>query len=572
VKEDNLLKKLINEPRRVVREMLEGLADITCGIALLDDENVVIRADLPEPLQRHVAVISGGGAGHEPAHAGYVGSGMLHAAVVGDVFTSPSVDAVLAAIQAVGGPAGVVLVVKNYTGDRLNFGLAAEMARAAGIPAEIVVVADDVALRETVEPSRRRGIAGTILIHKVAGAAAEAGCRLHEVAEAARRAAAAVGSMGVALGACIVPAAGTPGFTLAEDEIELGLGIHGEPGVQRAKIQPVDRLVQDMLDVIVEDRGIEIGGRVALLVNSLGGTPPMELAIVARAAMSSLRTRGIVVERAWSGTLLSALEMPGVSLSLLTVDDARLAQLDAATSAPAWPGSGGVPARRSILQSNAQRLLVLETYKSHDTSGSVVLAGALACAAALEDQERQLTELDSAVGDGDLGISMTRGAAAIRELSTHDVSDASSTLTQIADVLRRAIGGSSGPFYAVGLLRAAEHVASAAGTGPSAWAEAFERAVAAISDLGGATRGDRTMLDALYPAVDALQAGLQRGVPLAEAWQQCVLAAEEGAAATAAMRPRAGRAAYLGDRAVGIPDGGAVAASIWLRALAAVIK
>ncbi|HET6608134.1 MAG TPA: dihydroxyacetone kinase subunit DhaK, partial [Rhodopila sp.] len=169
------MKKLINDPRHVVREMLEGLADTIPGIALLDTENVVTRANLPEPAQRGVAVISGGGAGHEPAHAGYVGTGMLHAAVAGDVFTSPSVDAVLSAILAVGGPRGVVLIIKNYTGDRLNFGLAAEMARASGIPVETVIVADDVALRDTVEPARRRGIAGTVFVHKIAGALAESG-------------------------------------------------------------------------------------------------------------------------------------------------------------------------------------------------------------------------------------------------------------------------------------------------------------------------------------------------------------------------------------------------------------
>jgi dihydroxyacetone kinase len=196
----------------------------------------------------------------------------------------------------------------------------------------------------------------------------------------------------------------------------------------------------------------------------------------------------------------------------------------------------------------------------------------MACAAALADKERQLTELDAAAGDGDLGISMARGAQAVRALSSHGASDAASALTQIADALRRAIGGSSGPFYAVGLLRAARHLASGAESGPAAWAEAFEHAVAAIAALGGAKRGDRTMLDALYPAVDALKAGLQRGLPLSEAWSQCVAAAEEGAAATATMRPRLGRAAYLGDRAVGIQDGGAVAASIWLRALTAVVK
>jgi dihydroxyacetone kinase len=228
-----LLKKLVNDPRHVVREMLEGVCDLHPGLALLADFDVVVRADLPLPERRAVAVISGGGSGHEPAHAGYVGPGLLVAAIAGDVFTSPSVDAVLAGIRAAAGLAGAVLVVKNYTGDRLNFGLAAELARAQGIPVEIVVVADDVALRNTVPRDRRRGIAGTVLIHKVAGAAAAAGQGLAEVAAHARAAAGDLGTMGVALGACTVPAVGRPGFELGATEMELGLGIHGEPSPRR---------------------------------------------------------------------------------------------------------------------------------------------------------------------------------------------------------------------------------------------------------------------------------------------------------------------------------------------------
>ncbi|WP_428485713.1 dihydroxyacetone kinase family protein [Rhodopila sp.] len=566
------MKKLVNDPRHVVREMLEGLADITPGIALLDREDVVIREDLPEPAQRPVAVISGGGAGHEPAHAGYVGVGMLHAAVVGDVFTSPSVDAVLAAVQAVAGPAGVVLIVKNYTGDRLNFGLAAELARSAGIPAEIVVVADDVALRGTVEPGRRRGIAGTVLIHKIAGALAEAGASLPEVAEAARQAASAIGSMGVALGACTVPAAGTAGFSLADDEIELGLGIHGEPGVQRTKLQPADPLVDLMLDAILEDRSIRSGDGVALLVNGLGGTPPMELAVVTRRALTTLRARGITVERVWSGTLLSALEMPGCSLSLLPVDPARLAHLDAATTAPAWPGSGVVPRARVIRPASVPIVTQDRRNRSHDEAGAAVLAGALAGASALEARKRQLTDLDSAAGDGDLGISMARGAAAIQALSGNGAADAASALTRVAETLRRSIAGSSGPFYAVGLLRAAQHLAASETLDASTWATAFERAVDAVAELGGARPGDRTMLDALYPAVAAFKAALGRQADVAAAWADCVQAAEAGAAATARMRPRLGRASYLGDRVLGVQDAGAVAVTIWLRALLTVVE
>ena len=565
------MKKLLNDPRQVVREMLEGVVGLTPGLTLLDHEDVVIRADLPDPADRQVAVISGGGAGHEPAHAGYVGTGMLHAAVVGDVFTSPSVDAVLAAIQAVAGPRGVVLVVKNYTGDRLNFGLAAELARAGGIPVEIVVVADDVALRATVPAERRRGIAGTVLVHKLAGALAEAGAPLHAVARRPRgRRRPALGTMGVALGGCIVPAAGTAGFSLGEDEIELGLGIHGEQGVRRAKLLPVDPLVDMMLDAILADRGIGQGARVALLVNNLGGTPPMELAIVARRALATLRSRGVVVERAWSGTLLSALEMPGCSLSLLVVDDASLALLDAATTASAWPGGGIVPDPRAPGGPRPARLGPSEQNRSADTQGAAVRAAARACAAALAAHERDLTELDRAAGDGDLGLSMSRGAAAVRALPD-DAADAASALTAIADALRRAIAGSSGPFYAVGLLRAARHIAACDRLDPAAWGEAFAQAVAGVAELGGARPGDRTMLDALDPAVAAFRAALARQAPVAEAWAACVRAAEQGAAATAAMQPRLGRASYLGARALGVPDGGAVAVSIWLRALTAAL-
>src|SRR5437879_6411782 len=212
--------------------MLEGLCDFQPGLALLDAENVVIRAGLMPPAARAVALISGGGSGHEPAHAGYVGDGMLTAAVSGEVFTSPSVDAVLAAIRAAAGPAGALLIIKNYTGDRLNFGLAAELARGEGIPVEDVIVADDVALRGLVPPSRRRGIAGTVLVHKIAGAAAAAGLPLAGVATVAREAAANLGRMGVALGACTVPAAGRPGFEIGDGEIEPGLGTHGDQGAE----------------------------------------------------------------------------------------------------------------------------------------------------------------------------------------------------------------------------------------------------------------------------------------------------------------------------------------------------
>ena len=558
------MKKLINDPRRVVREMLEGLVDLHPSLTLLADEDVIVQSGLADPASRPVAVLSGGGSGHEPAHAGYVGAGMLSGAVAGDVFTSPSVDAVLAAIHAAAGPAGAVLVVKNYTGDRLNFGLAAALATAAGIPTRVVVVADDVALHDTVERGRWRGIAGTVLVHKVAGAAAAAGLALDRVVAEANAAAAVLGTMGVALGACTVPAAGKPGFALGETEMELGLGIHGEQGVRRGTLEPADAIVDAILGTLLTQLKLGSGARVALLVNGLGGTPPMELAIVARHALAGLRAAGLQVERAWAGNFMTALEMPGCSLSLLALDDARLARLDAVSSAPAWPGGGMIEARRVLAAVPAAVAVAV----AGDATGPLVRRGALAAAAALEAAEARLTELDSRAGDGDLGISMVRGASAIRASPEAAWAGGAGALLQMGQALRRAIAGSSGPFYATALLRAAREL----GSGPvtdAVWARAFAAAVASIGELGGAKPGDRTMLDALVPASEAFTAAVQGGAALPQAWARAVAAAQAGTEATVTMRPRPGRAAYLGDRAMGAPDAGASAVLVWMKALGA---
>ncbi|MFE0756065.1 dihydroxyacetone kinase family protein [Inquilinus sp. NPDC058860] len=564
------MKKLINNPRHVLREMLEGFVDLHAGLALLEEEAVVVRADLPVPASRPVALLSGGGSGHEPAHAGYVGPGLLTGAVAGDVFTSPSVDAVLAGIRAAAGPLGAVLVVKNYTGDRLNFGLAAELAQDEGIPVEIVVVADDVALRDTVEPARRRGIAGTVLIHKLAGAAIAAGRTLAEVAALARAAAADLGTMGVALGACTVPTAGKPGFTLGDGEIELGLGIHGEAGVRRGPLQPADELVAEILQAIVSDRGLARGDRVALLVNGLGATPPMELSIVARAALADLAGRGIAVERAWAGNFLTALDMPGCSLSLLKLDDERIALLDAPAQAPAWPGGGRIGPKRRIRAPEPAPVVQAEAVPS--PLAPALKAAGLAVADALVKAEPHLTDLDSRAGDGDLGASMVRAAEAIRALPDAAWADPSRALAAVGDALRRAIGGSSGPFYATALLRASRRLAGDPVPAPAAWAEAFTVAVEAIGELGGAKPGDRTMLDALHPATEAFSAAVASGKSPAEAWGVCVAAAAAGTDATARMMPRLGRASYLGERAIGVPDAGAAAVLVWLEALKAVVR
>src|SRR5262245_22803403 len=384
--------------------MVEGLVALYPGLRRLPGYTVLVRADIDEAREGRVALISGGGSGHEPAHAGYVGRGMLSAAVAGDVFTSPSPDAVLAAVRATAGPRGAALVVKNYTGDRLNFGLAAELARAEGVPVETVVVADDVALAGSAGQAGRRGLAGTVLVHKVAGAAAEAGASLAEVAAAARAAAGAVRTMGVALSPCTVPAAGRPGFALGEGEVELGLGIHGEPGVRRGPLEPADALVDHLLAVVLADLGPAAGARVGRLVNSLGGTPTMELAVAARRAVAVLQGRGLAVARVYLGTFLSALEMAGASLTVLPVDDGRLALLDAPTDAPAWPNAAARPRRRTA--PTAEPVPPTGSFPPAAPAGpqtglgKAVAAAVRAAADALIAAAPRLTELDRAVGDG----------------------------------------------------------------------------------------------------------------------------------------------------------------------------
>ncbi len=571
------MKKLVNDPLLVVEEMVEGLLLADERLSRIEGENVVLRRDhraLAESSK--VAIISGGGAGHEPAHAGYVGEGMLTAAVIGAVFTSPSVDAVLAAIRAVAGPAGVLLIIKNYTGDRLNFGLAAEFARADGIAVEMVVVGDDVALGDDGGRVGRRGIAGTVLIHKVAGAAAQAGLSLAQVKAEAEAASAALFSMGLGLGACIVPAAGKRGFELGDDEVEYGLGIHGESGARRGPIAPADAMLDSLLDRLIERGAVAASERVALLVNNLGGTAVQELSIVARHALMRLHGAGIRAQAVLVGTFLTALEMPGVSISLLKLDDHRLERLLAPSAAGAWVAptmpSQTLDVTRVAIEVAEGAALLGEAWSVAD-HGARFASAITSIIAALKGAETRLTELDSVVGDGDIGISLTRGAKSIEELQGRlDMQHPAAALREISATLRRSLGGTSGPLYAVFVLRAATRLAEAGDPSRSeSWATAFRAGCEAMQGLGGAKAGDRTMLDALLPAADAIENAARQGADVRAILQAAVEAAERGVEATKAMTPRLGRSSYVGDRALGHPDPGAYAVAIWLGAIASAL-
>jgi dihydroxyacetone kinase len=566
------VKKLINNPERVVEEMVEGLVAINARLRRMPGRTVVVRADPEFNPDKQVALISGGGSGHEPAHAGYVGKGMLTAAVAGGVFTSPGPDAVLAAIRAVTGRPGALLIVKNYTGDRLNFGLAAERARAEGFNVEMLIVADDVALAARGDHAGRRGLAGTILVHKVAGAIAATGAPLDSVLVQARAVADAVRTMGVALTPCTVPAAGVPGFTLADNEIELGLGIHGEAGVRRGPLEPADALVDTILDTILTDARLGAGERIALMVNNLGATPTMELAIVARRAIARLELEGLVVDRVFCGTFLSALEMSGVSLSVLPLDEKRLELLDARTDAPAWKPA---PPRSRALQAPDERAPASPPSAAPPRTGlgRAMEKAILAAAEALDDSIDRLAELDRLSGDGDFGESIARGTRAVREaLPTYELDSPAATFEALSLALQDTLGGTSGALYGVFFLRAGMTLRNLPQTEPQSWARALRAACEGVASLGGAKLGDRTMLDALLPASDAFATAIDAGKPLTESLRKASAAAVAGANATANMEPRRGRASYIGRRVLGHPDPGAVAVCIWLEAVASAVR
>jgi dihydroxyacetone kinase-like protein len=332
-----VMKKLVNDPKNVVVEAVAGFGAAHGDIVRVSlDPVFIVRENAP--VAGKVGIVSGGGSGHEPLHGGFVGFGMLDAAVPGAVFTSPTPDPILAATKAVDGGAGVLHIVKNYTGDVLNFETAADLAAADEIEVRTVIVNDDVAVKDSLYTAGRRGVAGTVLVEKIAGAAAERGDDLSAVATVAEKVIGQVRSMGVALTPCVVPHAGEPSFTLADDEIEIGIGIHGEPGRERIKLEPADAIVDRILGPILDDIPFASGDRVLLFVNGMGGTPQVELYIVFRRAAAVLAERGIEVTRTLVGNFTTSLEMQGMSITVLKLDDELTALWDAPvhTAALRW--------------------------------------------------------------------------------------------------------------------------------------------------------------------------------------------------------------------------------------------
>ena len=533
------MKHFFNRPESIVTEALDGLlrthgATHLARIDAFPDIKVVLRADWD---QRRVALVSGGGSGHEPAHAGFVGRGMLTAAVCGEIFASPSSEAVLAAIRAVTGPAGCLLIVKNYTGDRLNFGLAAEKARAEGFSVEMVIVADDIALPDMPQP---RGIAGTLFVHKIAGHVSESGADLATVAEVARQAANDTVSLGMSLSSCSIPGRAYE-ERLGLQQGELGLGIHGEPGAERIPMQSATAMVQLMVHRL--SAKIDRAGRHALLINNLGAVPPLEMALVANAVLgSSLRER--IALTIGPAPFMTALNMNGFSLSLLPLNPLREAALNAAVGPAAW-----MPARPFLEPATVP----LPTREASAGGKQVARDPAVemlmvAVCEHLIGLEAELNALDARIGDGDTGSTLATGARSLLARVGHLPSaDTAATLAAIGNALSSSMGGSSGVLLSIFFTAAGKAVEEGQGV-PQGLASGLDR----VMFYGGARPGDRTMIDALAPALSALMSG-----DLAAA----AAAAAEGAQATASMpRAKAGRAAYIGaGQLAGVMDPGALA-------------
>ena len=545
------MKHFFNRRENIVTEALDGLLLTTRPgmLARLDsypDIKVILRADWDKS---RVAIVSGGGAGHEPSHAGFVGRGMLTAAVSGEIFASPSVDAVLTAIRAVTGPKGCLLIVKNYTGDRLNFGLAAERARSEGFRVEMVIVADDIALPELAQP---RGVAGTLFIHKIAGFLSERGDSLDDVAASALSAAAKIVSLGVSLSTCSIPGQEQE-QRLGADEGELGLGIHGEPGVERIAIQEAGKIVAIMAERLAA--ALPGTGDYALLINNLGAVPPLEMSLIAHDVLaSSLADRVKLV--IGPSQMMTALNMNGFSLSLIQLDTECEAALVAAVEPHAWVP----PVRRhglSILPAPKVPAGEAIAAASHDPLAEKMVT---AICEHLVSLETELNRLDARTGDGDTGSTVAAGARGVlTQIKSLPLADSAGMLAAIGGILATSMGGSSGVLLSIFFTAAAKSMARTEKL-PSALLAGLDR----MTFYGGAKPGDRTLVDALDPAL--------RSLTTSGLWE-AARAARAGADSTGTItKARAGRSSYVSERDLyGVADPGAIAVAAAFEIAATVV-
>jgi len=576
------MKKVMNKAEDMVLEMAKGMVLAHPELELIPKYKVIKKKEIP---QDKVVLISGGGSGHEPAHGGYIGKGMLDAAVCGDIFASPSQIQVYQAIKATAGTKGALLIIKNYSGDMMNFKNAAYLCEEDGIQVDYVKVDDDIAVEDSLYTVGRRGVAGTVLVHKIAGAAAEEGRDLQAVKAAAEKAAANVRSIGFALTSCTVPAKGSPTFELGENEIEYGVGIHGEPGIERDDMASADALAQRMVHDLLKDMQLTEGfdGEIAVLVNGFGATPLQELYLFNHAVTRELSEKNISINRAFVGNYMTSIDMAGISLTFMKLDEELRTLLSRESDTPAFKVSGPVepvsyteaaqepaadhPVSYKVETPEADALIQGDTLKLNnliyliDKMSEVII-----------DNEVPFCDLDSHAGDGDFGMSIAKGFRQLKrewkEVLAQDQLTIGSFLHASSLIIMEACGGASGPIWGSAFRAAGKAAGDKQEVTVAEFAEMMQAAVEGIQSTGersfgrGAVVGDKTLIDALVPCADSWLQSAQSGDDMHIAFRKGAEAAVHGAASTKDIVARMGRAGTVGERSLGYPDAGAHALGI----------
>lgn len=575
------MKKIINKPETIVREMCKGFVLANPTLEFVDKYKIVKKKTINTDK---VSLISGGGSGHEPAHAGFVGKGMLDAAVCGDVFASPSQVQVYQAIKQTASDKGTLLIIKNYSGDMMNFQSAAYLAEMDGLTVDYVKVEDDIAVQDSLYTVGRRGVAGTVFVHKIVGAAAEKGLELAEVKRIAQKAADNVRSIGFALTSCTVPAKGTPTFELGEDEIEYGVGIHGEPGIKREKISTADKLAERMTDALVKDLNLAENDEIAVLINGFGATPQMELNLLNYAVTKDLVAKKLKPARIFIGNYMTSIDMAGASVSILKLDD----ELKFYLTAPADTPSFKVMANEQ--DANIADIMAIDENKtvkevSFDVETDAAYANVTDNKISLNNMiyiidkmseiiirnEVPFCELDSHAGDGDFGMSVAKGFKELKR-QWHEVlsqaKDIGSFLEACSMVIMEYCGGASGPVWGFAFKTAGKCCEGKQEITVAEFAQMMQGAVDGIQAVGkrafgrGAVVGDKTLIDALVPCADMWKEAAKYQCSMQNAFENGAKAAVKGADKTKEIVARMGRAGTVGERSIGYPDAGAYALGV----------
>lgn len=586
------MKKIMNKAENVVMEMCNGIAMAHPELEFVRKYKVMKKKNINK---NKVSVISGGGSGHEPAHAGFIGKGMLDAAVCGDVFASPSQIQIYQAIKATCSEKGTLLIIKNYSGDMMNFKNAAYLASEDGIKVDYIKVDDDIAVQDSLYTVGRRGVAGTVLVHKIAGAAAELGLSLEEVKKIAEKAVSNVRSLGFAFSSCTVPAKGTPTFEIAEDEMEFGVGIHGEPGIKREQIATADELAERIINSILKDMKIDgtNNEEVALLINGFGGTPLQELYLFNNSVTAELAKRNINICRTFVGNYMTSIDMQGASVSLMKLDGQLKELLSEKCDAPSFKVSGPVDAiEYAALQESddAENEVAFEVETSEKfaciNNEKVNLDNMIYIVDKMSEviikNEVPFCELDSHAGDGDFGMSVAKGFKQLKREWKQILLEEHKTIGEFLNACSLLImeycGGASGPIWGSAFRAAGKQVSEKTELTVSEFAEMIQAAVRGIQATGersfgrGAVVGDKTLIDALVPCADAWIDCAKVNINFKEAFEIGAKAAVEGAKKTEEIVARMGRAGTVGDRSLGYPDAGAYGLGVIFTEISEAIK